>query len=142
MSTATLNGVLTLGSETPDWQTAHDEMLANSPKPGTILRTADGSQAGMEISESETEQPFIFGKAYVPSDPNVELGWYLQPATVSNPYGHVCVLLPRARDEWVKRHGRGQTRGTVMALRVIRISQSGKALLCEVEEYAPYAPLN
>lgn len=118
------------------WHEEYEQILKCQPSEGTILRTLTGEPLRLEVVLKDGKPPFIFGRAYVPELVGCALGWYAQGDENWTGVGWKCVLMTKARHEIVKRYGlSGEIR--VRALRVIRVSKSGKALLCEVSEWLP-----
>jgi len=59
----------------------------------------------------------------------------LREADDDNQMGWRCVLMTKARREALTRCEIIDESIMIRALRVVRLSESGKSLLCEVEEY-------
>lgn len=116
------------------WNEQYEEALKNAPKPGTVLTTLSDEPVKLEVILKDGSPPFIFGRAYVPELVGCPVGWFAQGETDWTSIGWKCVLMTKARHEVVKRLGL-QGDLAVKSLRVVRLSQSGKALLCEVEEW-------
>jgi len=118
-----------------EWSDKYKEVLENPPKEGDILRALD-SDATLNIEITEGSPPFIYGKAYVPELVDMEPQWYLQNDDYKSPYGWKCVLMPRARADLIKKQGLSGSFVKVKSLKIIKPSQTGKSLLCEVHEYS------
>lgn len=119
-----------------EWSAEYDYFINNPPKEGDVLTAAEsGAQVLLVVELVEGNPPFIYGRAYIPEIVGSPLGWYLQSATTQNYIGWKTILLPRARTELIRKFGlQGETM-EVESLRVVRISQSGRSLLCEVNKY-------
>ena len=124
-------------TETDDWSKQYDELMQNPPKAGDILGSMDDSNALLVINTEAGSAPFIYGCAFVPEIVGSKLGWFLQSVDndVQGFRGFKCILMPRARSELIRRLGLSNEIVEVKTLRVIKVSQSGKSLLCEVAEY-------
>lgn len=118
-----------------DWSQEYDELNNNPPKEGDILETMDDSKAILLVELEEGKQPFIYGCVFVPVVVGAKLGWFLQSRDGQGFHGFKCILMPRARAELIRREGLKNEVIEVTSLRVVRPSQTGKSLLCEVEKY-------
>ena len=120
-------------TEFQEWSDQYDALINNPPKEGEILRPMEeGTKAILTIELREGAPPFVFGRCYVPEIVGEKVGWFLQSSEDSNFHGWKCILLPRARAEVIKTHGTKNNSIEVDCLRVVRQSQSGKSLLCEI----------
>lgn len=117
-----------------NWQEEYDAMIENPPKAGDILVAQEG-KALLTVTCDEGKPPFIFGLVNVPEIVGSIVKWFLQGEDVEHFHGWKCILMPRARAELAKRFGLNNETMSVKSLRVIRQSQSGKSLLCEVHQY-------
>lgn len=121
---------------TREWSEEYDSLINNPPKDGDILTTSTSDANVLLMVElKEDSPPFIYGRAYVPEIVGHSLGWYLLDSKSQSFHGWKCILLPRARTELIRKFGLQHESMEVRSLRVIRPSQSGKSLLCEVHEY-------
>lgn len=122
--------------ETTQWGESYNEYLNNPPQPGTILRAfGDSELARIEIDIEPDKPPFLYGRAYVPCVVGQPLGWFLQSKENKTAYGWKCILMPKAREEAIRRRGLNESMMTVYSLKVVRESQSGQSLLCEIAEF-------
>lgn len=117
-----------------DLLSQYQEVVSTPPAPGTVLRTLSGEPAVLTIKVDEGKPPFISSRAYVSEVLDENLGWYLREAD-DRSLGWRCILMTKARREVVQKCDIETGFVAVQALRVIRQSESGKALLCEVAEY-------
>ena len=119
-----------------EWSAEYDALINAPPKEGDIL-TASTLDANvlLMVELKEDSPPFIYGRAYVPEIVGHPLGWFLLDTDSQSYHGWKCILLPRARTELIRKFGLQNESMEVRSLRVIRVSQSGKSLLCEVHEY-------
>lgn len=139
MSNSVLKGGRT--AEIGEWSDKYNEYLNNPPQPGTILRAyGEGELARIDVDIETGKPPFLYGRAYVPCIVGSPLGWYLQSKDNTSAYGWKCILLPKAREEAIRRLGLAQPVMTVYSLKVVRTSQSGNSLLCEICEFLPPSP--
>ena len=115
------------------WCAELEAVQANTPKEGDILAPAEG-KAILVCELTEGSAPFIYGRVYVPEIVGCELGWFLQSSESQGFHGWKCILMPRARTELIRKYG-VQEIIEVKSLKVVRLSQSGMSLLCEVHEY-------
>ncbi len=119
----------------PTWNEQYDELIKNPPKAGDILLSIDDSKVLLVIATVEGAAPFVHGCAFVPEIVGSRLGWFLQSVDSEGFHGFKCILMPRARTELIRRTGLSSEIVEVTSLRVVKQSQSGKSLLCEVAEY-------
>ncbi|KKM87705.1 hypothetical protein LCGC14_1266100 [marine sediment metagenome] len=117
------------------WNKEYDALIKNAPKAGDILISMDASPVLLVIETVEGSAPFVYGCAFVPEVVGSELGWFLQSVDSEGFHGFKCILMPRARTELIRRLGLSNDIIEVKSLRVVKTSQSGKSLLCEVFEY-------
>jgi hypothetical protein len=119
-----------------DMLTKYRDTIKNPPKSGTLLTTIDGEPAALTVQLVKGKPPFIYGCAYVSEILDEKLGWYLRGANSGNSTGWKCILMAKARREIVK-HFNDLVDGQILvtSLRVLRRSESGQSLLCEVAEY-------
>lgn len=120
-------------SDNLKWAADYEEYINNPPQPGTVLKTFNGDEARLEVVLNEGKQPFIFARCYVPCIVGHGLGWYLQAADQTSAHGWKCILMPKARQELIQAKGLAGPL-SVKALRLIRYSDSKKAMLCEIAE--------
>jgi len=117
-----------------NWVEEYDATVKNPPKEGDILKPASGV-AVLAVELTNGAPPFIYGRVYVPEIVGAELGWFLQSSESTGFHGWKCILMPRARTELIRKYGVQAEVLEVKSLKVVRPSQSGKSLLCEVHEY-------
>lgn len=117
------------------WSERYNEVIQNPPKEGDILSSASGGAAVLSVEINEGSPPFIYGRAYVPEVMSEDVKWCLQEEGVSSYHGWKCILMPRARTDLLRKVGLDGDTVSVKSLRVVRPSQSGKSLLCEVADY-------
>ena len=122
-------------SDLQNWSDQYNEVVNNPPKEGDVLTTLSDELAKLNVELVEGSPPFIYGRAYVPEIIGSEIKWCLQSENVESYHGWKCILMPRARGELIRKCGLKGDIVMVKSLRVVRLSQSGKSLLCEVEEY-------
>lgn len=122
-------------SEVQEWSDRYNEVVDNPPKEGDILMTLDGAPAKLIVELKEGSPPFIYGRLYVSEIVGTEAKWCLHSESIDSFHGWKCVLMPRARAELIRKCGLSGDTVTVKSLKVVRQSQSGKSLLCEIEEY-------
>ena len=113
----------------------YQDVVNNPPKAGDVLKTLDGSPAVHTVQVEEGKPPFIYGRAYVSEVLDQSLGWYLRGDGDDRSLGWKCVLMTKARREALSRCEVHDSKIKVVALKVVRPSESGKALLCEIAEY-------
>ena len=122
---------------TKQWTEDYQRILSNPPQAGDILTAYGGDYARLDVEIREGQEPFIYGRVHVPSVVGHPLGWYLHSFKTEKADGWKCILLPKAREECAKKRSLSTKKIKVMALRVVRVSNSGQSLLCEVAEYDP-----
>lgn len=121
------------------WATEYQKYSSNPPKEGTILRAYGGEDARLEVELVEGKAPFVYGRAYVPHIVGTELGWFLQAYDSESAYGFKCILLPKSREECLRKCGITKKRIRVKAIKLVRYSRAKTSILCEVAEYCPEA---
>ncbi len=120
---------------TAEWGKKFQDHLNSPPGPDTLLR-AYGDQCGaMWIQLEEGKEPFIYCRVFVPQIVGCQLGWYLQGFDEKQHNGMRCILMPKSACEVMRRMDMEVEKHPIRALRVINISTSGKALLCEIAEW-------
>jgi hypothetical protein len=117
-----------------EWSSKYQNAISNPPDTDDILRPVDGD-AILVVESQEGKPPFIYGKCYVSEVPDVEPGWYLQSDENKAHHGWKCILMSKARATLIANVGLSGETVKVKSLKVIKRSQSGKSLLCEVHEY-------
>jgi hypothetical protein len=118
-----------------NWKESWQKHTDNPPKPGDILKAYGDVPARLDIELQDGKPPFVYGRVYVPCIVGHELGWFLQPADSTNAHGWKCILLPKAREEALRKLGMTKPTVAIKSLKVIRKSQTGGSLLCEIAEY-------
>lgn len=125
---------------TDAWRKSYKEHLDNPPKEGDILRAKDDCPARLILEIENGKPPFLYGTAFVPCIVNEPVGWFLQTVDDETIFGWKCIVMPKAREECLRRFGLDAPHIPVKALRVVRVSDSGKSLLCEIEEHYEEVP--
>ena len=133
-----------MSSDQSKWAANFKETLENPPEIGAILTAYADAPAKLTVELKQGASPFIFARAYVPDLLGVPLGWHIRSADDKSYHGWRSVLLPRARAEVIQKIGLGElnadgTEGALVikSLKVVRYSNSGASILCEVHEYWP-----
>lgn len=121
--------------DSSDWSDQYQNHLDNPPESGTVLSTLGDEPARLDIEIQDGKPPFLYGRAFVPCIVGEPVGWYLQPMGTKQAHGWKCILLPKAREECLRRCGLKNATVPVKSLRIVRKSKSGSSLLCEVAEY-------
>jgi len=119
-----------------EWRDEYEKYTENPPKPGDVLRAYGAALARLDVELVEGKPPFVYGRVHVPCVVGHELGWFLQSVDSNQAHGWKCILLPKAREDCLRKCGLKSDVIAVKALRVVRLSQTGNSLLCEVAEYA------
>lgn len=120
-----------------NWAKEYDQYKDYKFQAGEILTTFDGSPARLTIDLNEGKQPFIYGVVYLPQIVGQALGWYLHEYESDSFFGMKCILVAAARDKVLHKLGVGLLKHKVKSLKVIRYSNTGKSLLCEIHEWWP-----
>lgn len=118
-----------------EWSESYEKILNNPPTEGSVLRCIGGEDARLDVEIVKGRPPFVYGRAFIPCVVGEPVGWYLQPFDSDTAHGWKCILLPKAREECLRRRGLTEERIRVQALKIVRASESGQSLLCEVAEY-------
>lgn len=115
------------------WSELYASTLNNTPVEGTILRPLSGA-ARINVELVDGKPPFLYARAYVPQIVGEPIGWFLADMECEHPYGWKIILLPKAREECIRRLGLNGPLA-VKAIRILRESKSGNSLLGEVAEW-------
>ena len=122
-------------ADTQQWSEEYQKILNSPPSEGDILRCLGGVEARLDVEIVGGRPPFVYGRAYIPCIVGEPVGWFLQPFDSETAHGWKCILLPKAREDCLRKRGLVDTKIKVQALKVVRASESGQSLLCEVAEY-------
>ena len=122
-------------SDVNEWSEKYSEITNNPPKEGDVLTTFSGNPAVLVVELKEGTPPFIYGRAYVPEIISEDVRWCLQEENTNSYHGWKCILMPRARSKLLRKVKLDSDTVNVNSLRVVRPSQSGKSLLCEISEF-------
>lgn len=117
-----------------EWRQEYTRLSANAPL-DTVLETDDGSPIRVEIELQLAKPPFLFTRAYIPNIVGARLGWFAQKKGDVNSHGWKLVLLPKSRDEAVKRYGIARNTIYVQRIKVIKMSGTQRSLLGEITEW-------
>lgn len=123
--------------KTKEWADQYTQLSSTRPADGTILTPLGppDTLARIDIELTEGRPPFLYARAFVPNVVGVELRWALHELSRRRIFGWKCILLPRSRDEVIRRHGISKRMVGVRSLRVVRPAHSERCLLCEVEAF-------
>lgn len=91
----------------------------NKPDPGTILRAKDGGVVPVFVDKKKDNR-VVFCNAAIDDDCT---GWYL----TKDQNGLKCLILPRSQEVVLKTNP-----PVVSELRVVRLSDNRRSLICEV----------
>lgn len=119
------------------WAQDHKKHSDNPPPEGTILRAMADAAGVLHVELTEGQPPFVYGRAYVPHIIGKELGWFLEAFDAPVNFGIKLILMPKSREETIRRFGMTEKKIKVKALRLVRYSKSKTSILCEVAEYWP-----
>jgi hypothetical protein len=118
------------------WRKEYQILFKTRIESGTVLTTCDGEPAKLTIELSQGNQPFIFGKAYIPDTVGHKIGRFLQSIHDPVRFGMKVILLPKSRNEVLAKFGLQENEVGVKSLKIIRYSTSGESLLGEVYQWA------
>lgn len=122
---------------TETWKQNYQTTTENPPAVNAILKGYGNELARLTLELAEGKPPFIYGRAHVPAIVGQAIdGWVLQHLDTKSNFGWKCVLLPKAREEVLRRFPNMPSIIPVKALRVVRYSRTGNSILCEVAEWA------
>ncbi len=102
------------------------ELLANWPKPGKVLEGLQGEPAEITIQGPQGRR-MIFTTAVIDDDCT---GWYLS----LQPRGVMIMIDMKNHEELLQKADLTEKPLRIDRVRVIRASQNGKALICELVE--------
>lgn len=122
-------------SEINEWRREFQKYYDHPPMSSYYLKTEDDSPIKLEIVLSPGKPPFICTRAYVPMVVGAKLGWFAQKQGDRSSYGWKVILLPKSRDEAVKRFGLQNTEIYVKTLKIIKMADTGRSLLAEIAEW-------
>jgi hypothetical protein len=119
------------------------DAVSQPPAKGYVLKTLDDSPVVLHVQLEDGKPPFIYGRAFLSEILDSTLGWYARGLDDDKVVGWKCVLMTQARRAVVQRCGDQLAEGklTVKSLKVVRPSESGRALLCEVNEFCDPTPI-
>lgn len=119
------------------WKNDYKKAAEVPPAEGDILKAVGGEDARLTLELTEGKQPFVYARAHVPCIAGQPVcGWVLQSLDSKSIGGWKCVLMPKAREEVLRRYPGLPSVIPIKALRVIRNSRSGNSILCEVAEWS------
>lgn len=116
-----------------EWRRKYDEVSKNPPVDRFIQ--AEEGQIRLEMELHPGKPPFIFTRVYILNIVGIEPAWYAQGADNTNSFGWKVILLPKSRDEALKRLGVTRNVVFVKTIRVIKMSESQRSLLGEIVEW-------
>lgn len=113
------------------------DVISKAPPVGSILQTVDGSVSLLRVEIEHEKPPFIYGRAYPIEAVGDRLGWYLRSLDDERNTGYKCILLCAARRAIIKAFPDEFAWGKipVKSLKVVRVSNTGQSLLCEICKY-------
>lgn len=122
--------------EKEDWLEEYNLLFKNPPIEGDYLYAYDSKGqkilTRLTVSCVTGQDPFIFTRIGLPQIVGCNLSWQTESKFQLYAGGMKCVMLPRTRNALVARHGLFDRTLFVPGLQVIRISNRGTSLLCEV----------
>lgn len=119
-----------------DFRTEYDKIASVPPADDSILRPLDpAGKVCITVDLQEGKEPFMYSQAFVPCVVGQPIGGWCARGDDDPNMGFKCILMTRARNEVLRRYPSIPEKVYVKALRVVKKSQSGKALLCEVHEW-------
>lgn len=107
------------------WENDYRRVL-DTPPVG-LVGTRDGKPIKINRELVEGKPPFVYAVAYVHNVVGEEPEWYFQSVDHVQGHGWKAILLPRSRQEYLRK-----SPAEPLELRVVRLSQSQKSLLVEL----------
>jgi hypothetical protein len=118
------------------WLADYENVLANPPEEHDFLLTEDGQPICINIEFTDGQSPFAFGRAYVPDTYGKDPEWYARSIENDSKHGWKAILTHRSRQELLRRYKiPSYNKLPIKKLRVVRKSDSGKALVVEIVEF-------
>lgn len=127
--------------EITNWSHQYDLISKSIPESGKILTTQDGQVGRLDMRLAKGKQPFLYGRAFVPSVVGCDLDWFIHSVESKTCFGIKCIVMPQAREECLRRFGILSPIIPVRSLKVVRTSSSKESLLVEIHEYADMSDL-
>lgn len=119
-----------------EWRAEYEEYQRHPPTTGDFLSTGEDDKKTKLIIECEAgKQPCVYARIIIPDIVGGRIGWFTLPEGSTSNYGLKCILLPKSRNEVITKFGMTKKEVAVKQLRVIKASQTGFSLLCEVSEF-------
>ena len=112
------------------WLEQYNEVNDTPPAENDILTSFQGGQVVLTVEMTVGSPPFVYGRAYVPDIISEDVRWCLQET--DDPRGWKCILMPQSRAQLLKTAEIVDGKILVDGLKVVRLSPSGKSILCEV----------
>jgi len=122
-----------------EWRKAYDEIRENPPIENFVR--AESGPIRLEVELHPGNPPFIFTRLYIRNIVGVEPAWFAQGKDQTNSFGWKVVLLPKSRDDVIKKYGVKHNVIFVKTLRILKMSASKRSLLAEVCEFVPDSEL-
>lgn len=116
-----------------EWRQAYDK-VSNTPPINEYI-SAEQGPIRMHMELHPGSPPFIFTRVYIRNIVGVKPAWFAQGDNQSNSFGWKVILLPKARDEVIRRFGVANSILRIKMLRIVKISESRRSLLAEVVEW-------
>lgn len=124
------------GLNADEWADKYQQFQENPPQTGDVLRCiSEEEEVRLDVELHSGKAPFVYGRVYVPCIVGEPIGWYMHSTQSENAFGLKCILMPKAREELLRKKGIKNPIVGVKEIRVIKWSQSGNSILCEVSEY-------
>lgn len=120
-----------------EFKQQYEAVQSNPPEVGAVLRPYDSEAKAVLVAEYvDAKEPFIYGQAFVPCIVGQAVsGWVLRTKDDNVNRGYKCILLPKARDAFLRKFPSLPDKVEIKSLRVVRYSGTKKAILCEVHEW-------
>lgn len=121
-----------------EYKQQFEAVIKNPPPPGTILRPyEEGALALLKAEYIPGREPFIYGRAYVPSIVGQPVSsWVLRTKDAPVTRGYKIILLPKGRDAFLRRYPQMPDEVEVKSIKILSYSASKKSMLGVVHEWA------
>jgi len=123
-------------TETLTWQQEYDLARQNLPTEGVILTSNDPQKmVKLNIVLTEGMPPFIYCLLFLPCIVGQPPKWAARNIDDDTPHGWKGILLSKARDLVIRKHGLSNPVVPVKSIKIVRAGHANDCLLIEINEF-------